>query len=145
MQFSWQLHPPKMNWRVGVKDKVLISVLGPGRADTPVLPHMGPRETAGLKDSLKEGFPQWLLTHWHFWFLKTVCSHLYLVVLLLEQYQWHPSSMVQLGVLVLFGRNKIKTSKKILLKAVKELSNLQLFRVGESFLMLALLYQMVSS
>lgn len=41
--------------------------------------------------------------------------------------------MVQLGVLVLFGRNKMKTSKKILLKAVKELSNLQLFRVGESF------------
>ena len=41
-----------------MKDKVLISVLGPGRADTPVLPHMGPRETAGLKDSLKEGVPQ---------------------------------------------------------------------------------------
>lgn len=74
-----------------------------------------------------------LLTCWHFWFLKTVYSLLYLVVLLLEQYRWHPSSMVQLGVLVLFGRNKMKTSKKILLKAVKELSNLQLFRVGESF------------
>ena len=86
-----------------------------------------------------------LLTRWHFRVLKTVCSLLSLVVLVLEQYRWHRSSMVQLGVLVLFGRNKMKTSKKILLKAVKELSNLQLFRGGESFLVLALLCQMVSS
>lgn len=52
-----------MNWRVGVKDKALISVLGPRRADTPVLPLMGPRETAGLKDSLKEGFLQCCYLH----------------------------------------------------------------------------------
>ena len=109
-------------------------------------PSHGPQGDCGLEGLSERGVSAvLLLTRWHFRFLKTVYSLLYLVVLLLEQYRWHPSSMVQLGVLVLFGRNKMKTSKKILLKAVKELSNLQLFRVGESFLMLALLCQMVSS
>lgn len=36
MQLSWPFLLPKINWTVNVKDRVVISVLGPGKVDAQV-------------------------------------------------------------------------------------------------------------
>lgn len=95
-----------------MKDRVLISVLGPGRADISVLPPaLGRLRAEGCS---RRRIP--LATHGHFKKKNSACSLLKIpggvspgTVL------WHPSTRVQLDILALFGRKKRKPSKKILL------------------------------